>query len=83
MVEERSREEIRAAYVAQVESDCAPFGGAVDVDSRLTWAGLARHAHARRAAGAHLDEQDLEALRRYPVCPRLDGTVSDVDGGGS
>lgn len=70
---ERARR--RAEYVAKVEADCEPYGGAVDLESRTTWAGLACQAHARRHAGLGLTDDQQEALRRYPVCPTLDGMV--------
>jgi hypothetical protein len=35
------------------------------------WGARARMADARRAAGAHLDDVDIEALRRYPTPPRI------------
>ena len=60
----------RAEERKRLERDAHERGlGGMVPGSGLSWAGLARMAHARRAAGVELDTNDRLAIEKFPECP--------------
>ena len=67
LAHERAVEEARRRWEADSARSVEEGGGGLVPGTRTEWQGLARMAHARRAAGVRLDDRDRHALELYPT----------------